>query len=87
VGLATIPLVVFLAMNASVLLQKHADDAIVMDGVVLRAADSAGAPAALTTPLPRGAEITIVEHRDQWTRIRIANGTTGWVPTGAVQRI
>jgi hypothetical protein len=87
VGLAVIPLAVFLAMNISVLLEKRANDAVVMDGVVLRAADSAGAPAALTTPLPRGAEVTIVEHRDQWTRIRIANGTSGWVPTGAVQRI
>ena len=35
-----------------------------MDDVVLRAADSAGAPAALTQPLPRGVEVTLLERRD-----------------------
>ena len=58
-----------------------------MDDVVMRAADSAGAPAALGQPLPRGAEVTLLERRDAWTRIRIANGTSGWVPGGAVERI
>jgi Flp pilus assembly protein TadD len=92
VGLAVIPLLVWLAMVSSVLVavlvgNREADDAVVMDGVVMRAADSAGAPAALTQPLPRGAEVTILERRDAWTRIRIASGTTGWVPAGAVQKL
>jgi len=87
-GIAVLPLAVWIAMLASVLAEDRAtDDAIVMDGIVLRAADSAGAPAALTQPLPRGAEVSIVERRDAWTRIRIANGTTGWVPAGAVEPV
>jgi hypothetical protein len=87
-GVAVLPFAVWLAMVVSLLLEdRHADDAVVMDGVVLRAADSAGAPAALTQPLPRGAEAGIVERRDAWTKIRLANGTAGWVPDGAVQRI
>lgn len=87
-GLAVIPCAVWIAMSVSLLVEdRRSDDAVVMDGVVLRAADSAGAPAALTTPLPRGAEVTVLERRDAWTRIRIANGTTGWIPAGAVQHL
>jgi hypothetical protein len=87
-GVAVLPFAIWLAMVASLVLEdRRRDDAVVMDGVVLRAADSAGAPAALTQPLPRGAEVRIVERRDAWTKIRLANGTAGWVPDGAVQRV
>ncbi len=87
-GLSVIPFAVWIAMIASVVLEdRHADDAVVMDDVVMRAADSAGAPAALSQPLPRGTEVTLLERRDAWTRIRVANGTSGWVPGGAVERI
>lgn len=88
VGLAVIPFAVWLAMIASVVLEDHhADDGVVMDDVVMRAADSAGAPAALAQPLPRGTEVTLLERREAWSRIQIANGTSGWVPSGAVERI
>ena len=87
-GLALLPLAVWIAMLASAVLEdRHPDDAIVMDDVVLRAADSAGAPAALTQPLPRGVEVTVLERRDAWTKIRLAGGVAGWVPAGAVERI
>jgi hypothetical protein len=87
-GLSFVPFAVWLAMLVSVLLEdRRTDDAVVMDGVVLRAADSAGAPAALTQPLPRGAEVTLLERRDAWTKIQLANGTAGWVSDGAVERI
>jgi hypothetical protein len=87
-GVALIPFAIWLALLASILLEdRHADDAVVMDGVVLRAADSAGAPAALTQPLPRGAEVTILERRAPWTRVQIASGAIGWVPDGAVERV
>nr|MBA3456216.1 SH3 domain-containing protein [Deltaproteobacteria bacterium] len=87
-GLSVIPFVVWLAMIGSVVLETdHGDDGVVMDDVVMRAADSAGAPAALSQPLPRGVEVTVLERRDAWTRIRIANGTSGWVPGGSVERV
>ena len=87
-GLAVLPFAVWIAMVASVVLEdRHEDDAVVMDDVVLRAADSAGAPAALSQPLPRGTEVTVLERRDAWTRVRVANGTAGWVQGGAVERI
>jgi hypothetical protein len=87
-GLALLPLAVWLAMLASVVFEdRRPDDAIVMDDVVLRAADSAGAPAALTQPLPRGIEVTMLERRDAWTKVRLAGGVVGWVPSGAVERV
>ena len=57
------------------------------DSVVLRAADSAGAPAALVQPLPRGTEVAIVERRGAWTKVRVASGTAGWIPEGALQSV
>ena len=87
-GLALLPLAIWLAMSASLLLEdRHTDDAVVMSATVLRAADSAGAPAAMAEPLPRGAEVTLLEHRDTWTRVRLANGTAGWVDSGSVERV
>ena len=87
-GLAVLPLAVWIAMLVSLVVEDHhADDAVVMDGVVLRVADNPGAPSALTEPLPRGAEVTVVERRESWTKIRIASGALGWVPAGAVERV
>jgi BatD DUF11 like domain len=87
-GLAVLPLAVWIAMLASVVFEdRHPDDAVVMDDVVLRAADSVGAPAALSQPLPRGVEVTVIERRDAWTKVRLAGGMAGWVSAGAVERI
>ena len=44
-------------------------------------------PSAFPQPLPRGAEVTVVERRDSWTKVRIASGADGWVPDGAVERV
>jgi len=86
--LAILPAAIWLAMGASLVLEdRHAADAVVMDAVVLRAADSAGAPAAMSQPLPRGAEVTIDEQREGWTKLRLASGATGWVQAGAVERV
>lgn len=87
-GASVIPFAIWLAMTGSLVLEdRHTDDAVVMDAVVLRAADSAGAPAALGQPLPRGAEVRVIERRDTWTKIQLASGTAGWIPDGALQRI
>jgi hypothetical protein len=87
-ALAMIPAVVWLGMTVSILLARAAtDDAVLVDGVILRAADNAGAPAALPDPLPRGIEVTIETVRDGWVRIVTANGSKGWVPAAAVERV
>jgi hypothetical protein len=87
-ALAIVPLLVWLAMTISVVFEdRHTSDAVLVDAVVLRAADSAGAPAATAQPLPRGTEVMIVEKRDSWTRVRVASGTTGWLQSGSIVRI
>jgi len=87
-ALALLPAAVWIAMTASLLLEdRHPHDAVVMDSVILRAADAAGAPAAMSQALPRGAEVTLLESRDAWLKIRLANGTSGWVPASAVERV
>ncbi len=87
-GLAVLPLAVWIAMLVSIVVEDHhAADAVVMDGGVLHVADNAGAPSALTEPLPRAAEVMVVENRPSWTKIRIANGSEGWVPASAVERV
>jgi hypothetical protein len=87
-SLSLLPFAVWLAMLASLVLEdRHVDDAVAMEDVVLRAADSPGAPAALAQPLPRGVELTVLERRDAWTKVRIASGMAGWVPAGAVERV
>ena len=79
---------VWIAMLVSVVTEdRHPNDAVVMDAVVLRAADNAGAPLAHNEPLPSGTEVTVLERRDTWTRIRIADGAVGWVQSGTVQSI
>jgi hypothetical protein len=87
-GAALLPAAIWIAMLVSLVIEnRHTDDAVVMDSVILRAADSAGAPAAVSSALPRGTEVTLLERRDSWAKIRLANGTAGWVPDGAVARI
>jgi hypothetical protein len=85
VGLAALPAVVWLAMTASVLAaEDRGDDAVVVESAVLRAADSPGAPPALSSPLPAGAELAVLERRSGWSRVALASGTTGWLPDGAL---
>ncbi len=87
-AVALIPAMVWAGMTLSVLLARSpTDDAVLLDSVVLRAADNPGAPAAIAEPLPRGIEVAIDSERDGWARIRTANGTQGWVPAGTVERV
>lgn len=88
VGLALLPAAVWIAMVVSLLVEdRHAGDAVVIDDAVLRAADSSGAPAAMAQALPKGAEVTITERRDAWTKVRVPSGTTGWVQSGSVEPV
>lgn len=88
VAIAIAPAAVWIAMMVSVVVEdRHHDDGVVMESAVLRAADSAGAPAALVAPVPPGIEVTILEHRDTWLKVRLASGTTGWLPSGTVEKV
>ena len=88
VALALVPALVWLTMLVSVLVDRPARaDAVVLDAQLLRSADSPGAPAALATPLPPGTELTLLEQRPGWSRVRLPSGTTGWLPAPSVATV
>ncbi|HWN72037.1 MAG TPA: BatD family protein [Haliangium sp.] len=88
-SLAAVPAVIWLAMVLSILYAPDpgADAVVLVDATALRTADSAGAPPALPNPLPAGAEVVIRESRGSWTGVALANGTTGWLPSSAIERV
>lgn len=87
-ALSLVPFAVWAAMTLSFFLEdRRLDDAVVMESVLLRVADSGGAPLAISQPVPRGAEVTVVSRRDHWARIRLPSGSAGWVPTSAIESI
>jgi hypothetical protein len=60
---------------------------ITAEEVAARSADSALAPLALPEPLPGGTEVSLIERRPPWARIRLANGRDAWVNASSVTRI
>lgn len=88
VAVAAAPAIAWVAMTVSLVVEdRHTSDAVVMQASVLRSADSAGAAPRLSTQLPAGVEVVIVERREDWTKIRLPSGTTGWLPVAAVERV
>jgi hypothetical protein len=87
--LAVIFALLWMGLTGSALLEADAgsDGVVTVDGLTLRSADSNGAPAALASPLPAGAEIEILEQRQSWSRIALADGTRGWLKSHAVERV
>ena len=87
--LAILPVAIWIGMVVSIALDEPpVDDAVVVrDDTRLLSADSGGAPAALPKPLPAGTEVTIVETREPWARIALADGTKGWVQVSAIERV
>ena len=80
--------VIWAAMMISLVVERRGgNDAVVMQAATLRTANSVGSPPTLSTPVPAGVEVAVVEARGDWTRIRLASGTTGWLPAGIVERV
>jgi hypothetical protein len=85
-GLAIAPAAIWLAMTVSVLIEQgHRDDAVVVEATVLRAADHASAPVAMS--LPAGVEVVVIERREGWSRVAVPSGATGWLPDGTVSPV
>ena len=80
------PIAVWAVAAGSALLSQSAppEGVVVVDGASLRSADSTGARLAFAHPLPAGAEATILETRDGWLRIALADGTPGWIMANSV---
>jgi hypothetical protein len=81
--LAILPLFAWAALVASLLVDAWGpqDTAAVVVGeeVIARSADAPGAPRAFPDPLPEGSEVKILESRENWRRIALANGRSAWV--------
>lgn len=60
---------------------------IVQEETMARAADSNNAPASFVHPLPAGTEVKVVESREGWTRIGLANGRSAWVRASALELV
>ena len=84
--MSVVPIAVWAVAAGSALLSRSAppEGVVVIDGAPLRSADSAGARLAFAHPLPAGAEVTILEIRDGWLRIALADGTPGWMMANSV---
>ena len=87
-NLALIPAAGWLVLVGSLLIdpgRAGRDEAVVMvPETIARAADSARAPARFNHPLPGGAEVRIIETRDRWSHIRLANGRDAWVQSSSL---
>ncbi len=84
--LSAVPIAVWAVAAASALLSGNSlpEGVVVLDGAPLRSADSAGARPAFAHPLPAGAEVAVLEIRDGWLRIALADGTPGWVRENSI---
>ena len=77
-----------LATGSALLAGDATDEAVVVaDAVTLRSADGTGASPAFANPLPAGTEVKVVETRDAWVRVALADGTRGWLAASVVERV
>jgi tetratricopeptide (TPR) repeat protein len=89
-NLASMPLLAWLGLLASAAIEAHtgetAQAVLVADETIARAADSSNSPARFAEPLPSGTEVQILESRERWVHIVLANGRDAWVARGAVEQ-
>ena len=85
---AALLLIWSVATASAFVAEDDSGDAVVLqDGVSLRSADSAGASPAFAEALPAGTEARVLEARDAWARIALADGTRGWVRANAIEQV
>ena len=75
-------LLVGAALGISHVQSRHMRAVVVADTAALREAPNA--EAVPDTTLPEGRLVEVRARREQWRRVRLADGTTGWVPAGAL---
>lgn len=56
-----------------------ADAVVIRSEAIVRAADAMNAPARFSEPLPEGTEVRVVEEREGWVQIQLADGRDGWL--------
>ena len=64
------------------------DDAVILAReVIARKGDAPIYTPAFSAPLHAGAEVTILERRRDWLRVRVEDGNEGWIPAGTAESI
>jgi len=88
-NLATIPSLFWLLFVGLILFGSSRDmensAVVIVPEVTARSADSTGAPSRLPQPLPSGTEVEVLEKRDQWVRVRLADSRDAWLPESALE--
>lgn len=64
--------------------RRFDEGVLVRNDVVLRKGNGEGYEAAVTERLSEGLELRVLEERPGWSRVRLADGTEGWVRGGEV---
>ncbi|MCC9599215.1 hypothetical protein LOC67_01485 [Stieleria sp. JC731] len=83
-----VAVIVFIAIHGALRGGDSPEEAvIVIPDVIARSADSPGAPAKLTEPLPAGVEITVIEQRDQWVHAALSDGRDLWLRASEIELI
>jgi hypothetical protein len=90
-NIAILPGAVWCALLASLAMDPAAaqknDAVIIASEAIARSADSLHAPASFSRPLPTGTELEILETRDEWLRVALANGREAWIRKSAARRV
>jgi hypothetical protein len=90
-NLAVLPALGWCAVLASLLLDPASSAAreavVTTPEVVARAADSVHSQRRFSQPLPAGTELRILEERESWIRVGLANGREGWINSSSVGKV
>lgn len=60
---------------------------VITDDATLRSGNGEGFEPATTEPLAAGVEFAILENRPGWWRIRLPDGTSGWISNGDAESV
>lgn len=84
--LVVVPAVLWVWLTAAGLAAPtHEGEAVVVgDDLPLRVADSIGAAKVMEAHLPAGCEVKVLERRGEWSRVEMAGGKQGWLPSAAL---
>ncbi|MFV1967098.1 MAG: hypothetical protein ACC628_16850 [Pirellulaceae bacterium] len=89
--MAIFPAVAWIFFTTTLLLDARHDASraavVTVAEVVARSADSAHAPARFAQPLVSGTELEILERRDTWCHVQLANGRDAWLPSSSVEEV
>lgn len=90
-ALSLLPALAWIGLLLSAVIDSRAgaevDAVVIADEVDARASDSRNAAMRFAKPLPGGTEVRILETREHWAHLRLANGRDAWVRLASVEPI